>query len=61
MFQLETPNTRFKYLDTCFKEHWGQRSPGVIQGHQGSLSVKNKKITISHKLFNFLKNLKHVT
>ena len=43
MFQLETPNTRFKYLDTCFKEHWGQRSPGVIQGHQGSLSVKNKK------------------
>ena len=53
MFQLETPNIRLKYLDTCFKEHWGQRSPEVIQGHQGSLSVKNKKITISHKLFNF--------
>ena len=53
MFQLQTPSIRFKDLDTCFKGYWGQRSPEVIQGHQGSLSVKNKKIAISHKLFNF--------
>ena len=43
MFQLETPNIRFKYVDTCSKGLWGQRSPKVIQGHQASLSFKNKK------------------
>ena len=50
MFQLQTPNIRFKHLD---KGYWGQRSPEVTQGHQGSLSVKNKKIEISHKLLYF--------
>ena len=44
---------KFEHLDKCSKRFWGQRSPEVIQGHQGSLSVKNKKIPISHKLFNF--------
>ena len=53
MFQLQTPNIRFKHLDTYCKGYWGQRSPEVIQGHQGSLSVKNKEIEISHKLLNF--------
>ena len=43
MFQLETPNIRFKHSDTCSKGYWGQRSLEVIQGHQRSLSVKNKK------------------
>ena len=55
MFQLETPNIRFKHLGICSKLHWGQRSPEVIQGHQGSLSVKNKIIAIFHKLLNFRK------
>ena len=55
MFQIETPNILFIHLDICSKGCWGQRSPEVIQGHQGSLSVKNKNITISHKLFNFEK------
>ena len=53
MFQLQTPNIRFEHLDTCSKGYLGQRSPEVIQGHQGSLSLKNKKIGISHKLLNF--------
>ena len=53
MFQVETANVRFKYMDTCSKGHWGQRSPKVIQGHQVSLIVKNKEIAISHKLANF--------
>ena len=44
MFQLQTPNIRFKHLDKCSNGYWGQRSPGVTQGHQGSLSVKNKKL-----------------
>ena len=44
MFQVETPNVRIKCMDTCSKGHWGQWSPEVIQGHQGSLSVKNKKL-----------------
>ena len=55
MFQLQTPNIRFEHVDTCSKGYWGQRSPEVIQGHQGSLRVKNKKIAISHKLLNFEK------
>ena len=42
MFQIQTPNIRFKHLGTCSKGFWGQRSPEVIQGHQVSLSVKNK-------------------
>ena len=50
MFQLQTQNIRFKHLDECSKGYWGQRSSEVIQGHQGSLSVKNKNIEISHKL-----------
>ena len=53
MFQLQTPNIKFEHLDKCSKGFWGQRSPEVIQGHQWSPSVKNKKIVISHKLFNF--------
>ena len=50
MFQLQTPNIRIKHLDNSSKGYWGQRSPEVIQGHQGSLSDKNRKIAISHKL-----------
>ena len=61
MFQIETPNIRFKHLAICSKGYWGQQSPEVIQGHQGSLNVKNKKNAISYRLFHFLKNLKHVT
>ena len=53
MVQLQTPNIRFEHLDTCSKGYLGQRSPEGIQGHQGSLSLKNKKIGISHKLLNF--------
>ena len=53
MFQLQTPSIRFGHLDKCSKGYWGQRSPEVTQGHQGSLSVKNIKIEISHKLLNF--------
>ena len=43
MFELQTPNISFKHLDTFSKGYWGQRSPEVIQGHQGSLSFKKKK------------------
>ena len=55
MFLLETPNIRLKHLDICCKSYWGQRSPKVIQGHLGSLSVKNKIIAISHILLNYNK------
>ena len=48
MFQLETTNIRFKHLDICSKGYWGQSSPRVIQGHLGSLSLKNKIIAIPH-------------
>ena len=51
MFKLQTQNIKFEHLDTCSKRFWGQRSPEVIQGHQGSLSVKNKKLQY---LINFL-------
>ena len=61
MFQLETPNIRFKHLDICSKGCWGQWSPEDIQGHQGSLSVKNKNIAIPRKFFKFFLNLKHLT
>ena len=44
MFKLETKNIRFEHLAICFKGYWGQRSPKVTQGHQESLSVKNKKM-----------------
>ena len=47
MFQIETPNIRFKHLSICSKGYWGQRSPEVVQGHLGSLTVKNKKRNIS--------------
>ena len=50
MFQLQAPTIRFEHLDTCSKGYWGQSSIKVIQGHQGSPSVKNIKIAISHKL-----------
>ena len=43
MFELQTPNIKFEHLDKCSKRFWGQRSPKIIQGQQGSLSVKNKK------------------
>ena len=56
MFQPETPNIRFKYLDTGCKGHCGQRSSKVIQDHLRSLSVKNKIITISHILLNSSKS-----
>ena len=42
MFQLETINIRFEQLVICSMGCWGQKSPNVIQGHQGSLSVKYK-------------------
>ena len=48
MFQLETPNIGFEHLAICSKGYWGQRSPKIIQGHLGSLSVKNKLIAIPH-------------
>ena len=50
MFWLETPNIRFKHLAVGSKGYWGQRSPKIIQGHLGSLTVKNKIIAITHKL-----------
>ena len=56
MFQLQTPNNKFKHLDKCFRGYLGQRSPEVPQGHQGSRSVKHKKSKISYKLLNFRKN-----
>ena len=56
MFQLETPNIRFKHLDICSKGYWGQRSPKVIQSHLGSLSVKNKIIAIPHILLIYSKS-----
>ena len=46
MFQLETTNIRFEHLDKCSKGYSGQRSPKVIQGHLGSLSLENKIIAI---------------
>ena len=55
MFQLETRNIRFEHLDICSKECWAQKSPNIIQGHLGSLSVKNKTIAISHILLNYNK------
>ena len=55
MFQLETPNTRIEYLDICSKGYWGQMSPKVIQGHLGSLSVKNKIIAIPRTLLSYSK------
>ena len=42
MFQLETTNIKFEYLVICCKGCLGQKSPKVIQGHLGSLSVRNK-------------------
>ena len=42
MFQLETTNIRFEHLGICSKGCWGQKSPKVIQGHLGSVSVKIK-------------------
>ena len=61
MFQLETPNIRFKHLDIFSKGFCGQGSQMVIQGHLGSLSTKNKIIAIPHRFFNFFLNLKNLT
>ena len=55
MFQLETTNIIFEYLERCSKGYWGQWSPKVIQGHLRSLSVKNKIIAIPHILLNYSK------
>ena len=55
MFQIETANNRFEHLVICSKGCWGQKSPKVIQGHLGSLSVKNKIIAIPHKFLNYNK------
>ena len=55
MFQLETPNIRFKHLDICSNGYGGQRSPKVIQGYLGSLSVKKKILAIPHTFLNYSK------
>ena len=55
MFQLETTNIKFEHLVICCKGCWGQKSPKVIQGHLGSLRVKNKIIAIPHILLNYNK------
>ena len=55
MFQLETINIRFEHLAICSKGCWGHKSPKVIQGHLGSLNVKNKIIAIPHILLNYSK------
>ena len=55
MFQPETKNIRFEHLVICSKGFWGQKSTKVIQGHLGSLSVKNKIIAIPHILLNYNK------
>ena len=52
MFQLETPNIRLNYRAIFSKVCWGQSSPKFIQGHLGSLSVKNKLIAATHILLN---------
>ena len=55
MFQLETTNIRFENLAICFKGCCGQKSPLIIQGHLGSVSVKNKITAIPHILLNYNK------
>ena len=50
MFHLKNKNIRFEHLDICSKGCLGQKSPKVIQGHLGSLSVKNKITEIPHRL-----------
>ena len=55
MFQLETTNIRFEHLVISSKGCGGQKSPKVIQGHLGSLSIKNKIIAIPHILLNYSK------
>ena len=55
MMQVEMQNIRFNYMAICSKGCWDQRSPKVIQGHLGSLSVKNKLIAITHILLNYSK------
>ena len=57
MFHLETPNIRFNHLVICSKGYWGHRSPKVIQGRLGSLSVQNKIIAIlvPRTFFNYSK------
>ena len=55
MFHLETPNIIFNHLVICSKGYWGHRSPKVIQGRLGSLSVQNKIIAIPHTFFNYSK------
>ena len=55
MFQLKTSNVRFKHTDISSKGYRGQGSPKVIQGHLGSLIVKNKIIAIPHTHLNYSK------
>ena len=55
MFELQTPNIGFKHFGTCSKGIWGQSSHEVIQGHRGSLSVKNKIIAIPHAFLTYSK------
>ena len=51
MFQIEAPNIGFEHLAKSSKGYWGQRSPKIIQGHLGSLSVKNKIMAMPHILW----------
>ena len=51
MFQLEQTNIGFEHLVISSKGFWLQKSPKVIQGHLGSLSVKNEIIAIPHNTF----------
>ena len=47
MFELETPNIIFNYRAIFSKGCWGQSSPKFIQGHLGSLSVKNNLLLLN--------------
>ena len=55
MFQIEAPNIGFEHLAKSCKGYWGQRSPKIIQGHLGSLSVKNKIMAMPHIHLNYSK------
>ena len=43
----------FEHIGRSSKGFFGQRSPKVLQGYQGSLRVESNKFANSHKLFNF--------
>ena len=40
MFQLETPNIRFKHLDICSNRYWGSK---VTKGHSSLSGVTKCK------------------